>query len=165
MSDSVQQALNSKMDEEDQKVLKEVGTFLFTANSGRRRGLTVEQLLEMPNRTEHDLNIDHYHTFFSTFIACRPNKDFKIKKFLSFEIPSSTDWGINNNGRLFNPNYFVDIKKYLRSKEKLLNEYKFEMREAPHSRSTKNINAISIVRGGVVGLHHAEAFYVNKILD
>ena len=58
---------------------------------------------------EHDLNIDHYHTFFSTFIACRPNKDFKIKKFLSFEIPSSTDWGINNNGRLFNPNYFVDI--------------------------------------------------------
>ena len=58
MSDSVQQALNSKMDEEDQKVLKEVGTFLFTANSGRRRGLTVEQLLEMPNRTEHDLNID-----------------------------------------------------------------------------------------------------------
>ncbi len=114
---------------------------------------------------EHDLNIDHYHTFFSTFIACRPNKDFKIKKFLSFEIPSSTDWGINNNGRLFNPNYFVDIKKYLSTKEKLLNEYKFEMREAPHSRSTKNIGAISIVRGGVVGLHHAEAFYVNKIID
>ncbi len=114
---------------------------------------------------EHDLNIDHYHTFFSTFIACRPNKDFKIKKFLSFEIPSSTDWGINNNGRLFNPNYFVDIKKYLSTKEKLLNEYKFEMREAPHSRSIKNICAISIVRGGVVGLHHAEAFYVNKIID
>ena len=59
----------------------------------------------------------------------------------------------------------MDIKKYLSSKEILLNEYKFEMREAPHSRSTKNINAISIVRGGVVGLHHAEAFYVNKILD
>ena len=114
---------------------------------------------------EHDLNIDHYHTFFSTFIACRPSKDFKIKKFLSFEIPSSTDWGINNNGRLFNPNYFVDIKKYLSTKEKLLNEYKFEMREAPHSRSIKNINSISIVRGGVVGLHHAEAFYVNKIID
>ncbi len=114
---------------------------------------------------EHDLNIDHYHTFFSTFVACRPNKDFKIKKFLSFEIPSSTDWGINNNGRLFNPNYFVDIKKFLSTKEKLLNEYKFEMREAPHSRSIKNINSISIVRGGVVGLHHAEAFYVNKIID
>ena len=114
---------------------------------------------------EHDLNIDHYHTFFSTFIACRPSKDFKIKKFLSFEIPSSTDWGINNNGRLFNPNYFVDIKKFLSTKEKLLNEYKFEMREAPHSRSIKNINSISIVRGGVVGLHHAEAFYVNKIID
>ena len=58
MSDSVQQALNSNTDEEDQKVLTEVGKFLFTANAGRRRALTVEQLLEMPNRTEHDLNID-----------------------------------------------------------------------------------------------------------
>ena len=28
---------------------------------------------------EHDLNIDHYHTFFSTFVASRPNNDFQIK--------------------------------------------------------------------------------------
>ena len=114
---------------------------------------------------EHDLNIDHYQTFFSTFVACRPNEDFKIKKFLSFEVPSSTDWGINSNGRLFAPNYFVDIKKYIKRKEMLLNEYKFEMREAPHSRSFKNIDSLSVVRGGTVGLHNAEAFYVNKIID
>ena len=25
---------------------------------------------------EHDLNIDHYYTFFSTFVASRPNKNF-----------------------------------------------------------------------------------------
>ena len=113
---------------------------------------------------EHDLNIDHYQTFFSTYVACRPNNDFQIKKLLSFEIPSSTDWGIKSNGRLFCPNYFVDIHKFTKKKEKLLNQYKFEMRKVPHSRSTKNINALSIIRGGMVGLHCAEAFYVNKII-
>ncbi len=114
---------------------------------------------------EHDLNIDHYQTFFSTFVASRPNTDFNIKKLLSFEIPSSTDWGINNNGRLFNPNYFVDIQKYTKKKEKLLSFYKYEMRKAPHSRSIKNISSLSIIRGGVVGLHHAEGFVVNKIIN
>ena len=114
---------------------------------------------------EHDLNIDHNNTFFSTFVASRPNKSFLIKKLLSFEIPSSTDWGINNNGRLFCPNYFVDISKFLKKKEKLINEYKFELREAPHSRSIKNINALSIVRGGTVGLNYAESFYINKIIN
>lgn len=113
---------------------------------------------------EYDLNIDHYQTFFSTYVACRPNNDFQIKKLLSFEIPSSTDWGIKSNGRLFCPNYFVDIHKFTKKKEKLLNQYKFEMRKVPHSRSTKNINALSIIRGGMVGLHCAEAFYVNKII-
>ena len=66
---------------------------------------------------EYDLNIDHYQTFLSTYIACRPNKDFRINKLLSFEIPSSTDWGIGSNGRVFKPNYFVDIKKFIKKKK------------------------------------------------
>lgn len=114
---------------------------------------------------EHDLNVDHYHTFFSTFVASRPNSEFKIKKLLSFEIPSSTDWGINSNNKIFNPNYFVDISKFSKKKELLLNQYKFEMRKTPHSRSIPNINALSVVRGGIAGIHKAEAFYVNRIID
>ena len=39
------------------------------------------------------------------------------------------------------------------------------MREAPHSRSIPNINALSVVRGGVAGIHKAEAFFVNRIID
>ena len=113
---------------------------------------------------EHDLNVDHYHTFFSTFVASRPNSEFKIKKLLSFEIPSSTDWGINSNNKIFNPNYFVDISKFSKKKELLLNQYKFEMRKTPHSRSITNINALSVVRGGMAGIHKAEAFFVNRII-
>ena len=112
---------------------------------------------------EHDLNIDHYYTFYSTFVASRPNNDFKIRKLLSFEIPSSTDWSIGNKS--FIPNYFVDIKKYKSQKEKLLKFYKHEMRLPPHSRSIKNLNSLSIFRGGIVGLDYAEAFLVNRIID
>ena len=39
------------------------------------------------------------------------------------------------------------------------------MRRSPHSRSIKNINSLSIFRGGAVGLNNAEAFFVNKIVD
>ncbi len=112
---------------------------------------------------ESDLNIDHNHTFISTFIASRPNNDFKIKKLLSFEIPSSTDWAINK--KIFTPNYFVDIEKFKKRKEKLLKFYKYELRKSPHPRSVKNINALSNYRGGVVGLSNAEAFLIHKILD
>ncbi len=113
---------------------------------------------------EYDLNIDHYHTFFSTFIACRPNNHFNIKKLLSFEVPSSTDWGIKDKNKIFCPNYFVDIKKFMKSKKKLLSCYKNEIKKTPHSRSFKNIESLSNYRGGIVGVENAEAFVVNKIL-
>ena len=58
----------------------------------------------------------------------------------------------------------MDIKKYIKKKIILLNQYKFEMRQSPHSRSIKNITSLSVFRGGSVGFHNAEAFYVNKIL-
>lgn len=57
MSETLQNASNASMDEGDKKVLKEIGTFLRTANIGRRRGLTVPQLLEMPQRNDHELNV------------------------------------------------------------------------------------------------------------
>lgn len=112
---------------------------------------------------ENDLNIDHYHTFFSTFVASRPNSKFKIQKLLSFEIPSSTDWGTSN--KIFIPNYFIDTQKYQKKKIQLLNQYKYEMRNPPHPRSIKNINALSIYRGGIVGLKQAEAFFLHKLID
>ncbi len=113
---------------------------------------------------EHDLNIDHYHTFFSTYVASRPNNNYLIKKLLSFEIPSSTDWGIPDKSKIFCPNYFVDIKSFMKTKRKLLDCYKYEIKKAPHSRSFKNIISLSNYRGGIVGIENAEAFIVNKIL-
>ena len=59
----------------------------------------------------------------------------------------------------------LQVRVEQKKKEKLLKFYKYEMRRPPHSRSIKNINSLSIFRGGVVGLNNAEAFFVNKIVD
>ena len=113
---------------------------------------------------ENDLNIDHYHTFFSTFVASRPNKNFKIQRLLSFEIPSSTDWLFII--KFSSPNYSLIHTNIKKKKIKLLNQYKYEMRNPPHPRSPQKILTLYLfIGGGVVGLKHAEAFLIHKILD
>ncbi|MBD1162848.1 PIG-L family deacetylase [Pelagibacterales bacterium SAG-MED12] len=111
-----------------------------------------------------DNNIDHRITFESTFTACRPNNYFKIKEFYTFEIPSSTDWASPSNIQ-FLPKKFVDITNFYKKKRTLLNFYKKELREHPHPRSIKNIDALETYRGGICGVKKAEAFDIIKIIE
>ena len=39
----------------------------------------------------------------------RPNKTSNLKIILSYEVLSETEW--NEDGKSFNPNYFVHLKK------------------------------------------------------
>ncbi len=58
----------------------------------------------------------------------------------------------------------IERKKYrVRNKiKKVSNPKRYRLSV---NRSIKNINALSIVRGGVVGLHKAEAFFINRIIE
>ena len=58
-----------------------------------------------------DLNIDHRTCIESVLIATRVNKK-PVKKILSFEIPSSTEWSFNLYGT-FAPNYYVKIDEFI----------------------------------------------------
>jgi len=42
-----------------------------------------------------DLNIDHGITARAVLTACRPLPGYSIRRILSFEVPSSTGWGIH----------------------------------------------------------------------
>ena len=95
--------------------------------------------------------------------ACRPLKKSSVKKILSFEIPSSTDWSLNK--KKFNPNYFVDISNFIKHKINALKIYKSEIRKYPHSRSLKNVRALAQVRGTSCGRNYAEAFVVSRIIQ
>ena len=111
-----------------------------------------------------DLNIDHRNCLESVLIATRTNNLNKLKKILSFEIPSSTEWSFNLFGS-FAGNYFVDIEKFMKDKIKLLNMYKYELKKFPYPRSKENILSQSKFVGSFVGFKNAERFEVIKILN
>ena len=97
-------------------------------------------------------------------IATRTTKTNYLKKILSFEIPSSTEWSFNLFGN-FSGNYFVDIEKFINEKLKLINFYKYELKKFPYPRSKENILSQSRFIGSFVGFKNAERFEVIKILS
>lgn len=112
----------------------------------------------------HDLNIDHQITHQAVMTACRPLRGNSVKKILSFEVLSSTEW--QSSARYsFQPQYIVDISLYWPTKVQALQCYHEELRDSPHSRSLTCIEALATLRGESHGFSKAEAFQVERILE
>ena len=112
----------------------------------------------------YDLNIDHQVTHKAVMTACRPQQHSSVKKILTFEVLSSTEW---NSSALpqFNPQYIIDIADYWETKVQALQCYQEEMRTFPHSRSIECVEALATLRGATHGFAKAEAFFVERILE
>ena len=101
-----------------------------------------------------DRNLDHRIVADAVFTACRPVPGCSVKRLLSFEVPSSTEWGGG-----FEPNVFVDISGEPGTRKmEALDCYGAEIRPAPHARSMHSIVAREFWRGASVGVTAAEAF-------
>lgn len=74
--------------------------------------------------------------------ACRPQPDHPVKRILSFEVPSSTEWQSPTDGSPFVLNWFEDISDSLQQKKMALEVYESEMRQWPHSRSIKTVEKL-----------------------
>lgn len=107
-----------------------------------------------------DLNLDHQITFKAVLTVCRPLKDETVKELYSFEIPSSTEWGIPKKKNYFIPNFFIDISDTFNKKIKAFKAYKSEMREYPHPRSPKSVEIIARRWGTTVGKELVESFEI-----
>lgn len=105
-----------------------------------------------------DLNLDHQITFKAVLTACRPVKGETVKEIYSFEIPSSTEWGVPKRKDYFVPNIFIDISETLLQKIKAMSCYRSELKKYPHPRSPKAIKIIAQRWGTVVGKNFIEAF-------
>ena len=106
-----------------------------------------------------DLNIDHQITARATITAARPLPNSPVKKILSYETPSSTEWSFDLN-EAFKPNHYEDVSKHIKTKLKALKAYNSEMRQFPHPRSLENVVSLAKFRGSTVGLKFAEAFRI-----
>lgn len=109
----------------------------------------------------HDLNIDHQIAHRATMTACRPIPTSSIQSILSFPVRSSSEWQSASIAQA-NPNYFVDITGFESLKNQALLAYQQELRDFPHSRSLKAIEAQQIECGARIGVSAAEAFYLER---
>ena len=112
----------------------------------------------------NDIHDDHKIIFKAAKVSMRPNKESNLKKILSYEILSETEWNEDENS--FNPNYFVSLdKSEINMKVKAFLKYKSQVKKFPHPRSKEAIINLSKVRGSQVFMRYAEAFKVERILD
>jgi LmbE family N-acetylglucosaminyl deacetylase len=103
-----------------------------------------------------DLNIDHRKTFEAVITATRPIENYSVRKILSFEVLSSTEWAFNF--KKFAPNIYVNIEDTINKKIEALRRYKSEIREYLHPRSVDGIKILAKKRGLEVGMRYAEGF-------
>ena len=108
-----------------------------------------------------DLNVDHKVVFNATLTACRPSGS-PVKELLTFEVLSSTEWSYPYN---FNPNYFINVEKYVGKKIKAMKSFVSEIRKFPHPRSPENIEHTLRRWGSVSGFKAAEAFELIRRID
>ena len=105
-----------------------------------------------------DLNVDHRRLHEAVVTACRPTPNHTVKRLLSYEVASSTEWQPSGSAPVFHPNWFVDISNQWERKQEALALYASEMRSWPHARSIAAIEHMVRWRGAQVGVEAAEAF-------
>lgn len=77
------------------------------------------------------------------------------------EVPSCSEWAINDAMNLFRPNCYVEVGQLgVEAKCKALSMYRGVMRPYPHPRSVEYITGLAAMRGSQWGCNYAEAFQV-----
>ena len=105
-----------------------------------------------------DVNVDHRRLHETVVTACRPTPEHPVRRLLSFEVASSTEWQPPGSAPAFQPNWFVDISVQWQRKREALVAYASEMRPWPHARSPEALEHQARWRGAQVGVEAAEAF-------
>jgi len=105
-----------------------------------------------------DVNVDHRRLHEAVITACRPTPGQPVRRLLSFEVASSTEWQAPGSAPVFQPNWFVDISAQWPLKLAALEAYASEMRPWPHARSLESLEHLARWRGAQVGVGAAEAF-------
>ena len=64
----------------------------------------------------------------------------------------------------FEPNAFFDVTTTIETKLAALRAFEGALKPHPHARSEQTVRALASVRGGAVGVAHAEAFFLARDL-
>ena len=112
-----------------------------------------------------DAHSDHRLTF-EAVIACTKWFRFPlIKRVMTYETLSETEFDLNPLTKGFEPNHFVDIGPFLNKNLSLLKIYSSEFGQHPFPRSLSAVKSQAILRGAQMGAEAAEAFQVLKEVE
>lgn len=109
--------------------------------------------------TNHSHHQDHIEVFNACIAALRPMREPLSNIVLSYEAPEHSRWSVNG---IFEPNFFVDIEKYLDKKVAAFYKYKSQVKLG--GRDSNTIRAQAEYRGREVGLNLCEAFCLHRFL-
>ena len=110
-----------------------------------------------------DTNNDHLHTSLACQAAIRlfqrRPEERPLRELWYMEVPSATEWSVNQAMQGFTPNTFVEVgEEGVDAKIRALSQYRDVMRPYPHPRSPETIRGLAACRGSQAGLCYAEAF-------
>lgn len=113
----------------------------------------------------NDAHSDHEIVFDAVVSSTKSFRHPYIKRILTYETLSETDFSLKPGHSTFQPNFFVNIEDYIEEKIALMSIFNSEMGEFPFPRSVKAIEALSMLRGVQAGCRNAEAFMLLKEID
>ena len=110
-----------------------------------------------------DTNNDHLHTSLACQAAIRlfqrRPEERPLRELWYMEVPSATEWSVNQAMQGFTPNTFVEVGgEGVDAKIRALSAYRDVMRPYPHPRSPETLKGLATCRGSQAGLFYAEAF-------
>ena len=114
---------------------------------------------------KNDLNRDHRLVYEATLVATRPIPGNKIKKVLSYFVPSSSEHNDTEQENQFIPNVFLNIKNEIDIKIKAVSCYRTEIRPYPHPRSPEAMRVYAKYWGIRVGIEYAEPFRLIREIE
>lgn len=112
-----------------------------------------------------DIHNDHKVVFNASIVAARPVKGCPVQRIFAYETLSETEWAAPFGDDAFVPDLFIDIAASFPAKISAMNCFKSQVREFPNPRSVKSLEALANLRGGTVGMTHAEAFMIIRMIE
>ncbi len=106
----------------------------------------------------NDIHTDHQVSYKAVTSATKSFRAQYVKKILLYETLSETHYQLPNSDNTFNPNYFVDITKFIKKKCEIMKIYKSEIMEHPKPRSIDSIYNLAKFRGSRCISNFAESF-------
>ncbi len=109
-----------------------------------------------------DIHSDHKVVFEASLSSTKWFRYPFIKRILTYETISETEFGSDPRYLAFKPNIFVDISNFLNEKLDIMRIYESEIGNFPFPRSIDSITYQAKLRGSQSGFKAAEAFFLIK---